>query len=116
MTTHDIRLRFNNTFLLTTAMLSLAFSPVRAQEDNKPPKGFKALFNGHDIEDWTGATEDPKKIAAMSSEERAARDAKMRTAIHEHWKVKDGLGSSRPGSAKERLQQRLRRTLEQQKT
>jgi hypothetical protein len=85
------RLRLSVLTLLALLQITLTQTPARAQEDNTPPKGFKALFNGHDIEDWTGATEDPKKIAAMSNEERAAHDAKMKKAIHDHWKVKDGV-------------------------
>ena len=64
---------------------------TKQTQDNTPPPGFKALFNGKDIEDWVGATEDPKKVAAMSPEERAARDVKMKEGVHDHWKVKDGV-------------------------
>src|SRR5215212_692826 len=91
MTPLPCRLRFSFLTLFTLIQFALVQSPARAQEDNHPPKGFKALFNGHDIENWTGATEDPKKIAAMSSEERLDRDAKMKKAVHEHWKVEDNI-------------------------
>jgi hypothetical protein len=73
-------------------MASLASTPASAQDDNKPPKGYKALFNGKDFDEWTGGiTEDPKKIAALSDEDRAARDKKMKEGIHKHWVVKDGV-------------------------
>lgn len=92
MNTLPIRLRLSAAAVFAALLLSLVqSSPARAQEDNKPPKNFKALFNGNDIEDWTGATEDPKKIAALSKEERAARDEKMKKGVQDHWKVKDGI-------------------------
>ena len=91
MTTLLRRLRLSVLALLALPQIALTQTSVRAQDNNKPPKGFQALFNGDDIENWTGATEDPKKIAAMSTEERAAHDAKMKKAVHEHWKVKDGI-------------------------
>jgi hypothetical protein len=71
--------------------LSLAFSAV-AQENNQPPEGFTALFNGRDFSDWTGGTtRDPREIAAMPAAERAEWDAQMKRGIHEHWRVEDGV-------------------------
>src|SRR5258707_1314682 len=46
------RLRFSFLTLLALLQIALTQSPVRAQEENKPPKNFKALFNGHDIDNW----------------------------------------------------------------
>ena len=66
--------------------------PATAQEDNQPPEGFKALFNGRDIEHWTGGlTRDPREIAALPANERAAWDADMQRGIREHWRVEDGV-------------------------
>src|SRR5687768_1160099 len=65
---------------------------VQAQENNEPPAGFTALFNGQDFEDWTGgATRDPREIKAMSAEERAKHDATMKRRLKRHWKVEDGV-------------------------
>jgi hypothetical protein len=92
MTPRSIRLRLSVLALPTLLLIALALPTLaRAQEDNKPPKGFKALFNGHDMEGWVGATEDPKKVAAMTKDERAARDEKMKEGVAKHWKVKDGV-------------------------
>ena len=67
--------------------LTVVQTVALAQEDNKPPKGFVALFNGRDFEDWTcGLTKSPSELAAMSPEERA----KMKDALHEHWHVDNG--------------------------
>jgi hypothetical protein len=62
-----------------------------AQENNQPPNGFTALFNGKDFKDWTGGqTRDPKEIDALSPEKKAEWDAEMQRGINEHWRVDNG--------------------------
>ncbi len=90
MNTLPVRLRFSSAALSAMLLLALAHTPASAQENNKPPKGFTALFNGHDIKDWVGAYEDPRKVAAMKPDERAVRDAKMKKGVEEHWRVENG--------------------------
>jgi len=69
----------------------LTCAGARAQENNKPPKGFTALFNGSDFKDWTGgATRDPREVAALPAAEREKHDAEMKQGIEQHWKVEDG--------------------------
>ncbi len=49
--------------VLVFCVVSFGFSsqPSLAQENNHPPKGFTALFNGHDFDNWTGSiTKDPR--------------------------------------------------------
>ncbi|MEX0611732.1 MAG: DUF1080 domain-containing protein [Pirellulales bacterium] len=79
----------------TLILIALHFPwlPIAAaQENNQPPEGFKALFNGRDIDHWTGGlTRDPREIAALPADERAAWDAEMRRGIREHWRVEDGV-------------------------
>jgi hypothetical protein len=76
---------------LGIALLSLLPDAARAQEDNQPPAGFTALFNGTDFNDWSGgATRDPREIAALPENERAAWDEQMKKGIKEHWSVEDG--------------------------
>ncbi len=64
---------------------------VSAQEQNKPPEGFVALFNGTDLTGWYGLGHfDPRKLWAMSDQERAAkREADMVDAVA-HWTVENG--------------------------
>jgi hypothetical protein len=62
-----------------------------AQENNQPPAGYEALFNGRDLSGWHGMGHvDPRELAAMSEEQRAT----MRTAemddVRSHWTVVDG--------------------------
>lgn len=74
--------------------LALAFCTARvatAQENNQPPEGFTALFNGRDFKDWSGAkTRDPREIAALPPKDRAAWDEQMRQGIAQHWRVANG--------------------------
>jgi hypothetical protein len=74
------------------AVIILTLLPkVRAQEDNKPPCGFNALFNGRDLSGWTGATtRDPREIAALPPAQRASHHAAMKEAIARHWRVENG--------------------------
>jgi hypothetical protein len=74
--------------LMTWLLVALA---ATAQENNSPPPGFTALFNGGDFDDWTGgATRDPREIKSMNASERSEHDAKMRRGIDEHWSVDGG--------------------------
>jgi hypothetical protein len=61
-----------------------AFVSVASGEENVPPKGFTALFDGKDLKGWKGgSTADPRKI---TPEQQAAWDKE----VPEHWKVEDG--------------------------
>jgi hypothetical protein len=71
---------------LSAAMAcSLMFVSVAARaEENQPPKGFTALFDGKDLKGWKGgSTADPRKI---TPEQQAAWDAE----VPKHWKVENG--------------------------
>jgi hypothetical protein len=42
-----------------------------AQENNAPPSGYRALFNGKDLAGWTALeTQDPRVTAALSEDEK----------------------------------------------
>lgn len=59
--------------------------------DNTPPNGFTALFNGKDFTGWHGVgTEDPRKMQALSPEERAERYKASLADLEAHWKVDNG--------------------------
>jgi len=58
--------------------------------DNKPPEGFKALFNGEDLSGWKGLVEDPIKRAKLSPEELKEKQAKADESMRAHWKVVNG--------------------------
>lgn len=81
--------------IATLCLMLCAWMPTAAQENNNPPKGFTALFNGKDIKGWTGGkTEDPVKIKAnlekMNDEQRKAYYDKINADINKNWSVKEG--------------------------
>ena len=57
---------------------------------NKPPRGFKRLFNGKDLKNWQGLIELPKRLK-MSDEERTAAQEKADELMRAHWSVEDGI-------------------------
>ncbi len=78
------------TILALAIGLSLsAFAP--AQEDNKPPTGFTAIFNGNDLSGWHGMGHfDPRKLAKMSDDERAEKRSADLDDVAKHWTVENG--------------------------
>ena len=72
-------------FLSIAAVLSA--STLNAA-DVKAPKGFKALFNGKNLDGWWGLkTEDPAKWMALDKEAMAEKKAKSLEDIKQHWTV-----------------------------
>jgi hypothetical protein len=60
-------------------------------DENVPPEGFKALFNGQDLAGWHGMGHfDPRKLAAMSDDERAQKRAADLEDAKQHWSVESG--------------------------
>jgi hypothetical protein len=78
--------------LACSALLGLGTAAATAQDRmNRPPQGFVALFNGSDLTNWHGMTQfDPRKLAAMSEDERSRKLAADTEDAHKHWSVQDG--------------------------
>lgn len=80
--------------LLSQAALSAALlfvAPANGQENNVPPKGFTALFDGKTVDGWFGwGTTDPRKLWSMSDTERADHKKKSLEDIRKHWTVENG--------------------------
>src|SRR5262245_696485 len=83
-----------STMLLFVAGIGLA------QENNQPPAGFTALFNGKDLAGWYGLEHfDPRKLWAMSEEERQQKrsggldDFKKHLTVENGDLVNDGYGA-----------------------
>ncbi len=77
--------------LLTGLLFVLPGSFLRAEENNVPPEGFVALFNGQDLSGWHGMGHfDPRKLASMSDEERARKREADMASVLEHWRVENG--------------------------
>ena len=79
---------------LSAAALSIFAGVVQAKKPdavNQPPKGFVALFNGNDLSGWRGLGHfDPRKLAAMTPEQREKKQAADNENLGKHWRVEDG--------------------------
>ena len=77
--------------LLLLVVSSLVVGNLHAQENNRPPSGYQALFNGKDLSGWHGMGHfDPRKLAAMSDEERQEKRKTDLLDVAKHWTVEDG--------------------------
>lgn len=86
---HSDRVEFRN---LQIADYTAAPPTPKTQADNTPPKGFKTLFNGTDLQGWKGlaAKKAPDRYALKGDalkEAQAAADQIMT----EHWSVVEGI-------------------------
>lgn len=78
--------------LCTLALVAAVFSATaHAGEDNVPPKGFKALFNGKDLAGWKGLVKTPKERAKMSPQELATAQKAADENMRQHWSVDNGV-------------------------
>ena len=88
-------------FLSAACLFAALTAPA---EDNVPPAGFTALFNGKDLSGWFGwGTQDPADLWKMTPEERAeyqrksiegglldAKGTDKGDHLNAHWKVENG--------------------------
>lgn len=72
------------------AVLLMIVAARCAADDNTPPEGFTALFNGRDLAGWKGLVADPPARAKLSAEESAKQQEQADAQMREHWKVVDG--------------------------
>ena len=79
-------------FSIAISIIMLIAATSTAQELNRPPENFQALFNGIDTTGWYGwATKNPEKLWAMSDEEQAQYKKESRKDIEQHWSVQGGI-------------------------
>ena len=76
--------------LLSLSLLLASATSLLAQENNKAPEGYTAIFNGEDLSGWYGMNFSPVKLAEMSEEDRKAKLAKQTADMREHWSVENG--------------------------
>lgn len=62
-----------------------------AAEDNVPPEGFIALFNGKNMNGWEGLVGDPVSRAKMSEKKLEREIARETGRQLKHWTVQDGM-------------------------
>jgi hypothetical protein len=76
-------------FVALFAAVLIAFASALAQPS--PPPRFTALFNGKDFTGWHGMPQlDPRKLSAMSDEERQKKLAEWNDEFKKHWRVENG--------------------------
>jgi hypothetical protein len=76
---------------LTAALSAILLTSTVTAQAVQPPEGFTALFNGQDLTGWHGMGHfDPRKLAAMSEEERAQKRAADLEDVRKHWRVENG--------------------------
>src|SRR3954468_20446651 len=76
--------------LLATADPHSSAADKADRPDNKPPKGFKALFNGKDLTGWKGVVELPQR-SKLSPEELEQKQKDANEKFLPHWTVRDGV-------------------------
>jgi len=78
--------------LLIAFVLTIPICPIqRGRAAVTPPQGFRTLFSGKDLSGWHGMPHfDPRKLAAMSDEERAEKLAAWMEELKAHWRVENG--------------------------
>src|SRR6476620_9447540 len=78
-----------NTRTLFQAIALGASIQLCSAAEVKPPLGFTAIFNGKDLTGWYAFNGDPRKIFAMSEEERAQFREKSMEDARKHWTVEN---------------------------
>ncbi len=78
------------TFFSLAVNLVVAHVPVVA-DDNSPPEGFVALFNGNDLSGWKGLVADPKKRAELTPDQLEQAQVAANAKMQDHWTVVDGM-------------------------
>ena len=72
-------------------LASLCVSTTRAQENNQPPEGFLAIFNGEDLNGWGGGeTKDPKWFNTLDYDTWHNYRVEKLEQVQKHWRVENG--------------------------
>ncbi len=84
-------MRFNS---LASIVVVLFTAHCARAADNTPPEGFKALFNGKDLNGWKGLLaapyDNPSKRAQISPDVVADAQRQADEDMQKHWKVENG--------------------------
>ena len=77
---------------LVLALAVLVSSSLAAQEDNVPPEGFRALFDGKSLGGWRSYIDggNPTKSLARSPKERAAEYEQAAAELARFWRAEGG--------------------------
>ena len=77
---------------VASAYLVVTSAALKAQpEDQAPPPGFVALFDGETLAGWHGMPHfDPRKLAAMGDAEKVKKRTEWTDDAESHWRVEGG--------------------------
>ena len=83
-------------FMLATAAAFSIFQPNFARaDDNGPPPGFTALFNGKDLTGWKGLLKEPfdnpARRAKLTAEQPAEAQKEADEVMRKGWRVENGM-------------------------
>ncbi len=85
-----IRFRWS-CFVALATLCTLPFGQINAQENNSPPAGFTALFNGENLDGWFGQKDtNPYGLTELSRLQRAEMMVADHANMQQHWRVEDG--------------------------
>ncbi len=71
--------------------VTIVKEPRGKRDGNDSPPGFTAIFNGKDLTGWYGLGHfDPRKLWAMSPEQRAKKREADMAGFKAHWRVENG--------------------------
>lgn len=86
---HNDRVEFRN---LEIANYAPSPSSLASTDDNSPPAGFAAIFNGQDLTGWKGlAHRNATERRALAGDALREAQAKADQLMSEHWSVVDGV-------------------------
>src|SRR5262245_19212465 len=76
--------------LAAVAFAIALLAPSARAEDNKPPEGFTALFNGKNLDGWQGNLDMKQRATLPKEKQEETLKTRTKTAL-ENWTVKDGV-------------------------
>jgi hypothetical protein len=77
--------------VLAAGVLAVRAEDEKAEpQDNVPPPGYTALFNGKDLSGWQGLVELPRRLK-LSPEALAQKQKEANEKYLPHWQVQDGV-------------------------
>ena len=73
--------------LIVATILALVSPGTLHADDLTPPEGFRAIFNGKNLDGWHGLN--PHQSAKLSGEKKDANLKQQREEFAKHWTVRD---------------------------
>jgi hypothetical protein len=86
----EFNMKRNTLFISAVTATFWMAAVMSLQEDNKPPRGFTALFNGKDLTNWQGLVELPQR-EQLTAEQLAAKQREANEKFLPHWTARDGV-------------------------